>query len=46
MGHDSHVNLVGDPNPCGTLRKQCPHCLEAMKRISVDQAIHEVETAI
>jgi len=38
MGHDTHINLVGDQNPCGSL-KYCSHCAEAMKRISIGEVI-------
>ena len=36
VGYDGHTNLTGETKACGNIQT-CSHCIEAMKRISVDQ---------
>ena len=45
MGHDMHINLTGDDDPCGSL-KACSHCAETMRRISVDEVISAVKSIL
>jgi ADP-heptose:LPS heptosyltransferase len=36
IGYDSHINLTGDAEACGTI-SPCLHCRQAMAKISVDE---------
>ena len=38
-GYDFHVNLTGGAQACGTHPSLCPHCVEAMDRISVEEVL-------
>lgn len=38
-GYDFHVNLTGGVEACGTHTRTCPHCIDAMQRIDVDEVI-------
>lgn len=46
LGYDSHVNLWSGAEPCGIWNRQCPHCVEAMKSISVQAAADAIERAL
>jgi hypothetical protein len=37
-GYDSHTNLTGGAEACGSLQR-CQHCVDAMARISVDEVL-------
>lgn len=37
-GYDMHSNFFVGKQPCGS-KRPCPHCVEAMKRITVDQIV-------
>jgi ADP-heptose:LPS heptosyltransferase len=41
-GYDLHTNLFTGGEPCGS-KYPCPHCREAMRRITVDQVVAAVE---
>lgn len=41
-GYDSHVNLTGGAEACGSL-KTCQHCLDAMNAISVDDVLRSAD---
>ena len=41
LGYDGHVNLTGGADACGSFVK-CPHCLEAMGRITPEEVIEAV----
>lgn len=40
-GYDTHINLVGDDQPCGRM-DYCGHCERAMRQISVDMVAEAV----
>ena len=40
-GYDIHTNLTGGVEPCGSF-VDCPHCADAMRRISVDEVMEAV----
>lgn len=42
-GYDSHINLTGGREACGSLQK-CDHCIEAMNAISVDEVLSSAIT--
>lgn len=46
LGYDSHVNLWGGSEPCGTWNKVCPHCVDAMESISVQAVADAIERAL
>ncbi len=41
-GYDTHTNLTGGAEACGSLRS-CQHCRDAMSKISADEVIEEAE---
>lgn len=45
LGYDSHANLTGGAEACGSFRS-CSHCAGAMAKITVDQVLHEVEKVL
>lgn len=42
LGYDMHINLTGCAEACGRFNS-CPHCVEAMDRISVDDVLDACE---
>jgi ADP-heptose:LPS heptosyltransferase len=41
-GYDTHINLVGSDNFCGSIHP-CKHCADAMKSISVETVLNAAE---
>jgi ADP-heptose:LPS heptosyltransferase len=42
LGYDQHINLTGGATACGSYNR-CPHCIEAMAKITVDDVLGAVE---
>lgn len=42
-GYESHVNIFKGSRACGTVGRRCPHCADAMRRISVQEVMRSVE---
>jgi hypothetical protein len=41
LGYDDHINLTGGAIACGSFNR-CPHCEEAMKKITVEEVLDSV----
>jgi ADP-heptose:LPS heptosyltransferase len=42
LGYDAHTNIWHGAEPCGSFRKVCEHCQDAMAQISVDEVKTEI----
>lgn len=44
VGYDAHVNLTGDARyACGTKQRSCPHCVKALRAITVNDVVTEAQ---
>jgi ADP-heptose:LPS heptosyltransferase len=44
LGYDEHINIHDGGEPCGTINKVCPHCLEIAKNITVERVLDAIHT--
>lgn len=42
-GYSSHANIFKGERACGTIGRRCPHCADAMRRISIQEVMRSVE---
>lgn len=43
LGYDSHANIYGGGEPCGTIHKPCQHCIDNAAAISPDQVLASIK---
>lgn len=45
LGYDSHINLTGGANACGSFAR-CPHCVEAMAAIRPENVLDAIDSLL
>jgi len=42
-GYPEHANIFKGSRACGTIGRRCPHCADAMRRISVQEVMRSIK---